>query len=133
VKLVFDTNVIVAGIVAEGLCRELVELHLPAHETVLSAPLFDELVATLERKFDLSIDELPVVSFYRRNATWVEAEELSPRVCRDRADDWVLATALAGGAEAIVTGDGDQLVLDAWRGIEMLTPRRFLERRLPPA
>jgi predicted nucleic acid-binding protein len=39
VRVVFDTNVVVAGIVAEGLCREILEIHLPEHEAVLSQVL----------------------------------------------------------------------------------------------
>ena len=38
-RVVFDTNVIVAGLVAEGLCREVVEMHLPEHTPILSSAL----------------------------------------------------------------------------------------------
>ncbi|HEX9670444.1 MAG TPA: putative toxin-antitoxin system toxin component, PIN family [Thermoanaerobaculia bacterium] len=48
--------------------------------------------------------------------------------CRDPDDDWVLATAVAGEAEVIVTGDGDLLDLRSYRGIAILSPRAFLER-----
>lgn len=129
-KIVFDTNVVIAGIVAEGLCRELVELHLPAHEPVLSEPLWDELVATLERKFGLDADELPILGLYRRLADWVEIEALAEPVCRDRDDDRVLATAKAGGATLVVTGDDDLLCLERWSEIEIVSPRGFLERLL---
>lgn len=127
-KLVFDTNVIVAGIVAEGLCREILETHLPEHEVVLSKPLWNELVEILRDKFGLDVDELPIVHLYRRHARWVESPSLPAPVCRDPDDDDVLATAIAGGAEAIVTGDGDLLALETFQGIAVLTPRAFLER-----
>jgi len=39
----------------------------------------------------------------------------------------VLATALAGKADMIVTGDEDLLVLKEFRGIRILSPRQFLE------
>jgi predicted nucleic acid-binding protein len=39
----------------------------------------------------------------------------------------VLATALAGKADVIVTGDDDLLVLKQFRGIRILSPRQFLE------
>jgi predicted nucleic acid-binding protein len=35
-RVVFDTNVVVAGIVAEGLCREILEIHVPEHTAILS-------------------------------------------------------------------------------------------------
>ena len=98
----FDTNVIVAGLVAEGLCREVVEMHLPEHTAILSRALWNELVEKLRQKFDLAIDDLPLPHLYRRHATWVEARPLDEPVCRYPDDDSVLATALAGEAEAIV-------------------------------
>jgi predicted nucleic acid-binding protein len=58
---------------------------------------------------------------------FVEQQPLRERVCRDRNDDLVLATALAGKANVIVTGDNDLLVLKAFRGIRILSPRQFLE------
>ena len=39
----------------------------------------------------------------------------------------VLATALAGKADVIVTGDDDLLVLKEFRGIRILSPRQFLQ------
>jgi len=128
VRVVFDTNVLISGIVADGLCREIVETHLPEHTPILSQPLWDELVGALRAKFDLEPDELPVLGLYRRLATWVEPSSLDPPVCRDPDDDWVLATALAGEAEAIVSGDDDLLSLRRYHGVVILSPRRFFER-----
>ena len=127
-RIVFDTNVVVAGVVAEGLCHEIVEIHLPQHVAILSRQLWDELVTKLREKFDLELEELPLLHLYRRHATWVEATALEKPACRDPDDDWVLATAVAGEAEVIVTGDADLLDLLAFRGIAILSPRGFLER-----
>lgn len=49
-------------------------------------------------------------------------------VVRDPDDDHVVATALAAGADAIVTGDADLLDLGTHAGMAILTPRAFLER-----
>ncbi len=130
-RVVFDTNVVVSGLIAEGLCREIVESHLPDHEPILSARLWDELVDALREKFGLDPDELLLLGLYRRLATWVEPNPLQTPACRDPDDDWVLATALAGGAEAIVSGDQDLLALRRYRGVEIVSPRRFLERLAP--
>ena len=126
-RIVFDTNAIVAGVVADGLCREVVETHLPAHTPVVSRLLWDELVEKLRSKFDLEAEELPLLALYRRHAAWVEAPALPRAVCRDPDDDWVLATAVAGQADLIVTGDPDLLVLGTHEGVVILTPRQFLE------
>ncbi len=127
-RLVFDTNVIVAGLVSEGLCHELVETHLPDHTAILSRFLWDELVQKLQDKFSLAADDLPLLDLYHRHATWVEPQPLAAPTCRDTDDDWVLATAIAGRAEAIVTGDGDLLALGAYQGVASLSPRQLIER-----
>lgn len=127
-KVVFDTNVIVAGIVAEGLCREILEIHVPEHSVVISQVLWDELVSTLSKKFGLAQDSLPILALYRQHAEWCEPSPLSVPVCRDPDDDWVLATAVTGEAELIVTGDSDLLTLERYSGIEILSPRQFLAR-----
>ena len=126
-RAVFDTNVIVAGLVAEGLCHELIEVHLPRHEAILSAILYEELVTVLREKFGIAPRELPFLDLYRRHAEWVEPAPLEASVCRDPSDDWVLATASTGRATVIVTGDDDLLTLRSHAGIEIATPRRFLE------
>ena len=127
-RIVFDTNVIVAGLVAEGLCHEVVENHLPEHTAILSRRLWDELVGKLRDKFGLTLDDLPLLALYRRHATWVEPLPLGKPACRHPEDDWVLATAVAGRAEVIVTGDGDLLALGIFGSVAILTPRQFIER-----
>ena len=55
----------------------------------------------------------------------MEPAALDVPICRDRDDDVVLATALAGACDAIVTGDQDLLVLDPFRGIRVISPTAF--------
>jgi hypothetical protein len=61
VRIVFDTKVIVAGLLAEGLCREVIETHVPEHTPIQSQTFWNELVDTLRDKFQLSLDDLPVL------------------------------------------------------------------------
>ena len=46
--------------------------------------------------------------------------------CRDPKDDEYLELALAASAEIIVSSDDDLLVLDPWRGIQILNPAAYL-------
>jgi putative PIN family toxin of toxin-antitoxin system len=46
--------------------------------------------------------------------------------CRDPNDDMVLECALISGAQFIVAGDKDLLVLDPFKGIRIVTPAEFL-------
>ena len=65
--------------------------------------------------------------FQSLHAEIVAPAQFSGRVCRDKSDDVVLATAVTGKADLIVTGDDDLLVLKEFRGIRILSPRGFLE------
>jgi len=47
-------------------------------------------------------------------------------IARDQDDNKVLACALEGGADYIVTGDGDLLVLGKYEGIPIISPTAFL-------
>ena len=126
-RVVCDTNVLVAGVVAEGLCRDIVKRRLPRVDLVTSQVLLDELVRTLRRKFGTNPADVPLVAAYRERATLVRPVPLARPVCRDRDDDAVLATALAGHPDIILTGDEDLLVLGEHQGIRILSPRHFVE------
>jgi len=49
-----------------------------------------------------------------------------PRVCRDPDDHIVLACAVAGQADYVISGDQDLLVLNTHAGIPILTARGFV-------
>ena len=48
-------------------------------------------------------------------------------MCRDPDDDEIIATAVAGNCDFIITGDKDLLVVQRFSGIEIVSPREFLE------
>lgn len=50
-----------------------------------------------------------------------------PGVTRDPKDDAILACAVEGQADFVVSGDQDLLVLGGHEGIRVVAPRRFLE------
>jgi putative PIN family toxin of toxin-antitoxin system len=127
VKLVVDTNVLVAGLAGEGFCRDIVKRRLLAFELFTSQILLDELAGKLREKFHLNPDGLPLLKIYADEATIVKPKPLSESVCRDPDDDEVLATALTANAEMILTGDKDLLVLKQFQGIKIVSPRQFVE------
>lgn len=126
-RLVVDTNVLIAGLVAEGLCRDIVKRRLPACELFTSRALLDELTEKLREKFGLNSKNVPLLQIYEDEATVVNPKPLDKPVCRDMDDDEVLATAVAAQAEIILTGDDDLLVLKEFQGIKILSPRQFVE------
>jgi putative PIN family toxin of toxin-antitoxin system len=126
VKLLLDTNVLVAALMARGACSDLLEHCVRHHVVVSSRPLLDELRDVLTRKFrQRVVDVRAALQLFEDTFTLVAPDALQVPICRDGDDDVVLATALAGECAAIVSGDQDLLILDPFRAIRVLTPAAF--------
>lgn len=126
-RVVFDTNVLYSAIAAKGFCEEVLDEAVGDCITIWSNPLKQELESLLARRHKIGPATRASLTAYSDLCEFVEPQPLSTRVCRDKDDDVVLATALAGKADVIVTGDDDLLVLKKFRGIRILSPRQFLE------
>lgn len=126
-RLVVDTSVLLAAVMADGLCRDLVRRRVIGHELTTSKFLLDELAEKIWTKLDQNPATLPLVIACTKRARHVTPRPLPSRLCRDKDDDWVLATAAAGNADVIVTGDKDLLALKKYGATKILSPRGFLE------
>ena len=129
--VVLDTNVLVAAMVAKGLCHEVVVRSLGSCTVATSQPLLEELERTLRAKFTLGPAAKAFLTRLRVCVRIVEPTALGAPVSRDADDDVVLATAVAAGARVIVTGDQDLLVIGPYDGIDIISPREFLGRLSP--
>ena len=126
--VVLDSNVVVAAMVAKGLCHEVVVRGLGSCTVATSQPLLDELEHTLRAKFTLGPAGMAFLEQLRLRARIVEPTPLSSRVSRDADDDTVLATAVAAEAVVIVTGDQGFLVIGRYNDIDIVSPRELLSR-----
>ncbi len=125
-KLLLDTNVLVANFLADGVCRAVHDHCVKHHQLVTSDALVDELSRVLREKFDQPDSEVKRASWALRDvAEMVEPREVNASACRDRSDLVVLGTAISGGCVCIVSGDRDLLVLEIFEGIKMVRPADF--------
>ena len=125
-KIVLDTNVLIAALGAQGVCRELLEHCVLRHVLLSSDPILAELQEQLAEKLKFGAEEVEeAVHILRSQMQTVNPVEISHTVCRDPDDDIVLATALAAKADCIVTGDKDLLVLQRYEEVEILSPSEF--------
>ena len=125
-KVLLDTNVLVAAFLSRGACHELVEHCSSNHEVVASEQILEELGRTLVRKARIPpprVDE--ALALLRARFTLAPSPPLDNSVSRDADDDLVLSAAREGGCFCIVTGDAHLLELGSWGGIEILTPKDF--------
>ncbi|HEV2210962.1 MAG TPA: putative toxin-antitoxin system toxin component, PIN family [Verrucomicrobiae bacterium] len=70
----------------------------------------------------------PVLDWFISACRAVEPDALGKQRSRDPSDDPYLACALAAKAEFVISPDQDLLVLGKPFGIEVLTPRAFLNQ-----
>ena len=127
-RVVLDTNVLLAAFITHGVCAGLYEECLLQADLVTSDHILRELGDRLITKGKFAKAEAEaVIQAVRKDAELVSPVALAQRSSRDPDDDWVLATAVTGAADVIVTGDKDLLVLKRYEGIPIVTPRGFLE------
>ncbi len=58
----------------------------------------------------------------------IDPPPMSTPVSRDRDDDFVLAVAMAGRVDLIISGDLDLLVLEKYLDIDIVTPAQAVSR-----
>jgi putative PIN family toxin of toxin-antitoxin system len=126
VRLVFDTNVLIAAFVSRGVCNELLEHCHRSHHVVSSDFILGEFEDKLRGKFKVpEYKAAAATALIRSSVEMIAPAPLPVPICRDLNDDWILATARTGKCDCIVTGDKDLLVLDPFRGIRILAPGAF--------
>ncbi len=96
-------------------------------QLVISRAIIHEVLGVLARKFDRDREELARVAVYLSELAELVSPKRRFRILHDEPDNRILECAVAGKANAIVTGDQAILQLGAFRGIRILTLREFLQ------
>ena len=149
VRVVLDTNVLVSGLVAKGGApHRILDKWLEGRFALItSLYLLEEFAHVLSyrriaKRLCLREDEVAALLAALLDGAEVTSGELQlPGVTRDPADivdidrasvrtsedDPVVACAVEGKADYIVSGDQDILVLEEYEDIQIVTPRQFVE------
>lgn len=125
-KLVLDTNVLIAAFISHGVCNELLEHCVLNHDVVLSNFILDELKDKLTGNFKFTTRETnAVVSLLGSRCFVVKTQTLPSPVSRDPDDDNIIATAISGTCDCIITGDKDLLDLKKTGDVLIVSPSQF--------
>ena len=125
---VFDTNVLIAAIITEGICSKLLRRARAGEFSLISCPfIMKELRRILSKKFRLPNEDTGLAMEPISEATTqvIEHNLRIKDVCRDADDDDIIACAAAAKADYLVTGDSDLLVIKSYQGVKIVTPRDF--------
>jgi putative PIN family toxin of toxin-antitoxin system len=128
VKAVFDTNVLIAAFLTEGIGAKLmIRARRQDFGLILCDSIVDEFKRVLRKKFAASPHETSeALMILSEAAEEIHGTiELITPICRDSDDDLILACARDTVADFVVTGDEDLLILKNYEGISIATPREF--------
>lgn len=125
-KILLDTNVLIAGFTGRGSCHELIIDATGTYDIYYTDYIIDEFQKVLKKKFDFQ--EKLVQEFinlikgaFKKGKTATQI----PPVCRDADDNQILADALVNNIDVIITGDSDLLEMKNYQGIKIISPTGY--------
>ena len=126
-RILLDTNVLISAILFRGMPRDLLDRAIRGELDLVTSPApLDELEDVLTRRFDFPPELARAVRAELESLADVVVPDDVQAVSRDPDDDQVLAAAVFGEAETLVTGDADLLVLEMHQGVRIMKPGDFL-------
>ena len=128
-RVSLDTNVLVSAFTTRGICADVLAVVLAEHQLVLGERVLAELKRVLRKKMGMPAEEVTEAEAFLRQEAAVVAKgsELLAEV-RDPDDAEVLAQAIEGLADVLVTGDRDLLDVTDALPVQILSPRGFWEK-----
>ena len=125
-KVFLDTNVLVASLVARGLCSELLELVVHDHELLTCQPVLSELERVLAAKLGIPAAVITgFIGLLKSEGRIVEPGENLAVSIKDAADLPILACAVSAKADVFVTGDKELLDLRRIGDLPIVSPREL--------
>ena len=133
-RVFLDTNVLVSAHATRGLCQDVLRLILAEHTLLTAEVVLTEVERVLTKKFRVPVEAVQdVIDSLREEHVELRPQSIGNLVVRDPDDAWVLASAIAAGAQVLVTGDPDLLVLAGTiPELEIINPRGFWDLHRQP-
>jgi len=126
-RILYDTNVLV-GMLSR---RESILAFKKAIQQdeiihISSVYILSEVEAVLTEKLRLTKQKAKAVARLLERQSVIASPGKIERVCRDPFDDYVLAAAVVGRVDYLVTADKDLLVLEKYKKVAIVTPNEFV-------
>lgn len=129
-RVLIDTNVLVSAEIVGGRPGRILELALIGEISLyLSKTTINEFARVMSEKIGIDDDRLTaLLKLLIRSAEIVEADKVDEIVKGQAGDNAILAAAIAGEVDYLVTGDHKHLVpLKKIGRIPIITPERLLQ------
>ena len=132
-RVVLDTNVFVSGVFFSGPPNIILRAWRDGLiKLVLSAEILEEYrrIGELLSVQFTGIDLEPFLALLAVEADVVLAQSIRESICDDPDDDIFIYCAISGNSRCIVSGDKKLKNVSGYRGIEIISPRIFVEKYL---
>ena len=133
IRAVLDTNLLVSYLLTHRppIATLIEDLLAQIKFIMVTSP---ELLAELDRvltypklqRYYTAEERTRFVALVMALSEVVDLPDTIPRICRDPDDDRLIACAVVGEADVILSGDDDLLALERVGGIPILTAAQFL-------
>ena len=123
-RVFLDTNVLVGAFATRGLCADVLRHILAEHDLIIGEVVIVELRRVLRDRIKIPAPVITSIEQLLRDQIVVpKPSEPHSLPIRDPDDRWVLASAVAGKADVLVTGDSDLLDMRSQSPITIVDPR----------
>ena len=129
-KVTLDTNILISAMGWEGNPKEVFSKIINKEiDLIVSNTQFDEFSRVLDYpKFEFTEEQKnKFMKLILKVATFVKPVEKIDIIKQDPDDNMILECAIAGKADHIITGDPHLLELKEFRGIKIVTAKKFLD------
>ena len=125
-RIVLDTNVLIAAFISHGTCNEVFKQVIRHHQLVISEFILQEFQNKLVGKFNYAKKEVEeALHLLLSRSEVITPTPLTTQISRDPDDDNILAVALSGNCDCIVSGDKDILDLTDVKNLRLISPSDF--------
>ena len=127
-RVVFDTNIFISALTLPGGSAEEAVMRIieGEHTLIISRNIINEVLSVLARKFSRDTEELSRVAVNLAGLSEMVSPSARLQIFQDEADNRILECAVAGNAEAIVTGDRAMLAHKKHGAVRIISLREFL-------
>lgn len=131
-NVVVDTNVFISGFVWKGYPGKIVEAWLDGKiHLVASTDILEEYSLVADRitsKYGVKLNHF--IELLATNCTVVAVSGKKKQISKDPDDDKFIYSALESKTKIIISGDKHLLELDGYMGLEILTPKAYVDNIL---
>jgi putative PIN family toxin of toxin-antitoxin system len=128
VRVFLDTNVLVSAFASRGICADLFSYVVVEHDLLVGEIVLTELKRVLLTRIKVPPRTVSDIERLLRDHEVVRKPGRHLGLgLRDPDDEWIVASAAAAKADALVTGDADILEAADRSPVPVYAPRRFWE------